>query len=195
MTTKEEILEKIRSVQSTLNNTVYPLVSELDCTSVTLFFEVLDFIKWVEKEYPDNYEAYGLAFHFNKIIQFGLAYQDTFKPFPFQISIDEDGILPIGLPINEMITRFYEYVVNLKDDTASIQPVQTSFDMSVINAMAKQVETLTGIAKQVNELHAVQTGALYSGKTRLTAKEKKAKEEAEYQAERKRIHQSWLNEM
>jgi hypothetical protein len=157
MKVKEEILEKIRGIQSALNGTIYPLMSDLDETSNGLFFDVLEVIQRIKKEYPDQYEANGLEYHFEIITEFGWAYLQTFKPFPVQLTLDSDGILPIGLPINEMITRFYEYVINLQVDSPDLQPVQAAFDMSVITAMAEQIKQLTGLALSVEHIKNVQT--------------------------------------
>jgi hypothetical protein len=49
------------------------------------------------------------------------------------------------------------------------------------------------IATKVTEVHAVQTGKLYKPKKTLSNKERKEKEEAEFQEERRQIHLSWLN--
>lgn len=152
MKVKEEILEKIRGIQSALNGTIYPLMSDLDETSNGLFFDVLEVIQRVEKDYPEQYEANGLEYHFETITEFGWAYLQTFKPFPIQLTLDSDGILPIGLPINEMITRFYEYVINLQVDSPALQPVQAAFDMSLITAMADQIKQLTGLASTVQDI-------------------------------------------
>lgn len=157
MEIKEEILEKIRGVQATLNGTVYPLMSDLDETSNGLFFDVLEVIQRVEKNYPEQYEANGLEYHFDDIISFGWAYLKTFKPYPIQLTIAADGILPIGLPINEMITRFYEYVIGLQVDSPALQPVQAAFDMSVITAMADQIKQLTGLASNIEHIKNIQT--------------------------------------
>lgn len=157
MKVKEEILEKISGIQSALNGTIYPLMSDLDEKSNGLFFDVLEVIQRLEKLYPDQYEANGLEYHFETITEFGWAYLQTFKPFPFPLTLDSDGILPIGLPINEMITRFYEYVINLQVDSPALQPVQAAFDMSMITAMADQIKQLTGLASTIEHIKNVQT--------------------------------------
>jgi len=79
--------------------------------------------------------------------------------------------------------------------TSTLQPVQAAFDMSVITAMADQIKQLTDrqivVAKQVNEVHAVQVGKLFNA---IEEKQKPKKLTLKQQREQKEKEQEILIE-
>src|ERR1700761_4029875 len=115
---KEAILENIRSVQSILNDAIYPLRQKLDPFDMfNYYYDVLEFINWVKDNHPGDYDLHNLVSCFDLINNFGEAYIETFNPSFKPIRYD-DGILGIDLSIENMITQFYEHVINLKEETS-----------------------------------------------------------------------------
>ncbi len=131
---KEEILNSIRYVKQVVEEEVYPLADEMGYGEINYYWEVLACLKWAKEKYPELYEKKdaddGLTSAYQAIDEFGHLYSKVFlKPlsrevkqssggvkfYNFEPILHDDGILGIGLPIEKMITDFYEYVINLND--------------------------------------------------------------------------------
>ena len=82
------------------------------------YWDVLEFINWVKNNHPLEYEYSELENYYQHIVNFGYFYVKVLKPQPTPI-IYEDGILSIGIPVEEMITHLYDYVINLNDGEAT----------------------------------------------------------------------------
>lgn len=104
----------------------------------------------------------------------------------------------MGIPIDKLITNFFEYFNNLQAGSPARQAAQPTFDSSAINAIAEQLKKLTDkqtlIAEQVNEIHSVQFGKLYQAATTKEKKiTKKQIEKAELMELRKDAHLRMMN--
>lgn len=166
---KEEILSKISSVQSVLENTVYPLKTKLDRNSSNIYWDILEFIDWVKEEHKDEYDnhnQYGeVKVAYDTIDDFGHTYVAVFNPFPKPI-LHNDGILGISVPLEKMIKEFYDYVIATSEE--DWENIKSSLLLRIKEVEDKQKiwDLFQGMDAKISDVH----GALF--KKEKTKKDK-----------------------
>jgi hypothetical protein len=129
---KELVLSQLKNVQEVLNNFIYPLKDKYDTFGrFNYYWDVLEFIKWIEVEEPGDYEINNLEICFNILNEFGEVYLKVFTSHPAYRH--DDGILGIDVPMDTMIKKFYDYVIHLQENEI---PVSDNNTLSLTEIMA-----------------------------------------------------------
>jgi hypothetical protein len=113
---KEEILNSLRLIQSTLTDVIYPLQEELEYSNkLKYYWDVLDFISWVNGNHPDKYELYYLEDEYNYVVNFGWLYINAIYPKAIE-HYQKYGLSGIALSTEHMATELWNHVVSLESD-------------------------------------------------------------------------------
>jgi hypothetical protein len=154
---KEIIIDHLKTVQSVLDDKVYPLKDKHDQFGrFNYYWDVLDFINWLKQKDPTDYEVYDLETCFEILDEFGYVFVRIVEPYRLQYAYrHNDGILNIDVPIQQMIRKFYDYAIGLQEDELLVATDKLTVAEHELMVAKEAIATGTASFTQVMEMLAV----------------------------------------
>jgi hypothetical protein len=154
---KAYILSRLEYVQSVMDG-LNKLRDEHDPSkSFNHYWDYLDFIIWIKRNHPNDYELYELETDFEILDEFGDVYVKLIEPARLKfVYRHADGILAIDAPLPKMIKQFYDYVINLQESELAEMRAKSDPGTLTLNDLMNE---LLAIRADVNNKPNIDTAA------------------------------------